>query len=110
MKERLKNSLLCNPTFQRQLIILCAVFALGARPVYADEIQTAFNNLQSIVASFVSSIGMIICLWGIFEFGNSMQGGGDGAMTSMALKRIGGGLVMIIAPQLLVTVTAGLTG
>lgn len=47
----------------------------------------------------VSSIGAIILLWAFFEVGVSMQSQ-EGTMQAMGFKRVGGGLVMTLAPQL----------
>ncbi len=66
----------------------------------ADAVTGKINVLKDIVAAFVSAVGVIITLWGIFEWGNSLQSQ-DGAGQAHAFKRIGGGLIMIIAPQLL---------
>lgn len=63
-------------------------------------ITSGFTNLLDIVKSLVSSIGTIVLLWGFFEWGTSMQSQ-DGVMQSSAFKRIGGGLVMVLAPQLI---------
>lgn len=72
-------------------------------PVNAGDtaaVTAKFTILKNLVATVVSSIGTVITLWGIFEFGNSMQTQEGGAQ-SQAMKRIGGGLVMVIAPQLI---------
>lgn len=52
-----------------------------------------------ILAALVSSIGAIILLWAFFEVGVSMQSQ-EGTMQAMGFKRVGGGLVMTLAPQL----------
>lgn len=75
------------------------VFAAGPA-TGADTITNGFVSLNDIVKSFVSSIGTLIVLWGLFEWGNAMQSN-DGTMQSMAFKRIGGGIVMTLGPQLL---------
>ena len=59
----------------------------------------AFNNLTAIITAIVSSIGSIILLWALFEIGVSMQSQ-EGTMQAMGFKRVGGGLVMTLAPQL----------
>lgn len=85
------------------MITLIASVIFIAMPVYAantSAVTAKFDTLQDIVSSIISSIGTIVVLWGIFEFGNSMQTQEGGAQ-SQAMKRIGGGLVMVIAPQLL---------
>lgn len=83
--------------------ILCLCVFYTSLPVYASGatiIEHGFSNLLDLVKAFVSSIGTIIVLWGLFEWGNAMQSN-DGMMQSMAFKRIGGGLVMTLGPQLL---------
>lgn len=71
------------------------VYAAGA-----GDVTAKFNSLKEIVTALVSSIGTIVLLWGFFEWGTSMQST-DGVMQSSAFKRIGGGLIMVLAPQLL---------
>lgn len=65
----------------------------------ANIVTSAFNNLISIITAMVSSIGAIILLWAFFEVGVSMQSQ-EGTMQAMGFKRVGGGLVMTLAPQL----------
>lgn len=65
----------------------------------AAIVTQSFKTLQEIVTAIVSSIGSIILLWGFFEWGTSLQSQ-EGVMQASAFKRIGGGLVMVIAPQL----------
>ena len=72
----------------------------GSGGAAGGTITSGFTNLLDIVKSLVSSIGTIVLLWGFFEWGTSMQSQ-DGVMQSSAFKRIGGGLVMVLAPQLI---------
>lgn len=91
-----------------QVITSAATFVwLLPYVVFADEpstgaatITSSFNTLFGIVSALVSAIGSIILLWGIFEWGVSLQSQ-DGVTQSSAFKRIGGGLVMVLAPQLI---------
>lgn len=87
-----------------QMAAACLILALlTSQPVLASgagAVTAKFNILKEIVATVVSSIGTIVTLWGLFEFGNSMQTQEGGAQ-SQAMKRISGGLIMVIAPQLL---------
>ena len=73
-------------------------------PVYASGTGSAITQplttLLSLVTDFVTGIGSIVTLFGIFEFGNAQQTQ-DGAAKPYALQRIGGGLIMVVAPQLL---------
>ena len=84
-----------------EIVLFATLFA--SNTVLASDagaVTAKFDVLKDIIASIVSSIGIIITLWGIFEVGNSMQTG-EGGATSQAMKRVGGGLVMVVAPQLL---------
>lgn len=81
------------------LNVICvsqAAFAASGSSI----ITNGFQNLTDLVKAFVSSIGTIVVLWGLFEWGNSMQSN-DGMMQSAAFKRIGGGLVMMLGGELL---------
>lgn len=74
-------------------------------PVFAqstDGSELVTNSLAllfSIVAAFISSFGGLQVLWGVFEWGNATNTQ-DGMMQSMSIRRIGGGLVQTIAPQI----------
>ena len=84
-------------------IAALTVVTMNPEFVYASgagQVTAKFNSLKEIVTALVSSIGTIVLLWGFFEWGTSMQST-DGVMQSSAFKRIGGGLIMVLAPQLL---------
>lgn len=70
-----------------------------------DVIQTGFNTIYGLVAAIVSSIGSLYLLWGVFEWAQSMNMQ-DGGAQSMAFKRIAGGLVAVITPQLIPVITS----
>ena len=80
-------------------------------PVFAAEnagtqvIRTGFNTIYGLIAAIVSSIGSLYLLWGVFEWAQSMNMQ-DGGAQSMAFKRIAGGLVSVITPQLIPVITA----
>lgn len=78
-------------------LLICPeiVMASGAASVTAS-----FNTLKEIVVALVTSVGTIVLLWGFFEWGTSLQSQ-EGVMQANAFKRIGGGLVMVLAPQLI---------
>lgn len=63
-------------------------------------VTAPFDTLKGLVAAILSSIGYIITLWGIGEWGIAYQGA-EGTMQAQAFKRIGGGFVMVLAPQIL---------
>lgn len=75
-----------------------ALFA-NASTIDTSSITSSFDNLKSIVTAILSSIGVIITLWGISEWGIAFQGQ-DGTMQASAFKRIAGGMVMVLAPQI----------
>lgn len=75
------------------------VFAANATSAGEQAIKNSFGNFYSLVVALVSSVGSIFLLWGFFEFGTSLQSP-NGTEQSQAFKRIGGGLLMVIAPSL----------
>ena len=98
-----------NKKWQKRLILSAVFFCiviLYASPVFAtaidaqDSIKTSFATLFDIVSAIVSAIGAVVLLWGFFEWGISIQSN-DPVMQSSAFKRIAGGLVMVLAPQLI---------
>ena len=100
-KTRLQKTRLQKRT--AALILLTLLLVHMTMPVMAANVTAVtaqFTILKTIMTTIVSSIGTLVTLWGLFEFGNSMQTQEGGAQ-SQALKRIGGGLIMTIAPQLL---------
>lgn len=78
-------------------------FASGHMAYAADAngiITAQFDTLLGIVTAIISSIGTIVTLWGISEWGIAFQSQ-DGTAQAHAFKRIAGGLVMLLAPQLI---------
>ena len=73
----------------------CPVFVL--RVIAA--ITGKFDDFYDQVAAVIQAIGAVILVWGAFEFGNSMQQQ-EGGATTRALQRVGGGLVMLVAPTI----------
>lgn len=89
------------------LLITTVIMAGEVSPVYAADaanvVAAKFTSLQNLVGGVISSIGSIITLWGIAEWGIAFQGS-EGTMQANAFKRIGGGFVMAMAPQILVAI------
>ena len=87
----------------RQAAAFVSVLLLAAPQfIYASslpDVSAPFEALLSIVTTILSSIGEIITLWGIGEWGLSYQAN-EGSMQAASFKRIGGGFVMILAPQI----------
>ena len=88
-------------------LLITTVIMAEVSPVYAAEaanvVTAKFTSLQNLVSGIVSSIGSIITLWGISEWGIAFQGS-EGTMQANAFKRIGGGFVMAMAPQILAAI------
>ena len=67
---------------------------------YGQKAGCYINEIYDIMAAFVSSIGAIIVLWMLFEMGMAVQSQ-EGTMQANGIKKVGGGLVMVLAPQLI---------
>lgn len=76
------------------------VYAAEKAGTGEDAVGGAFTSLISIVTSFISGLGTLVTLWGLSEWGMAFQGN-DGMMQTHSFKRIAGGLVMCISPQIL---------
>ncbi len=76
-----------------------AVVLAGDVSDAGNVVTTKFNELNNLVAGIISSLGMLITMWGISEWGIAFQSS-EGTMQAQSLKRIAGGIVMSLAPQL----------
>lgn len=106
-KKKIKRILKTAVAFTLALAFFCrpelAVYA-ASKKGDMSALTTQFDIFKNLIATIVSCIGIIISLWGISEFGMAMQGN-DGMMQSHSFKRIAGGLVMVLAPQILTILT-----
>ena len=66
----------------------------------AALVSNTVGKVYDIMAAFVSSVGSIIVLWMVFEMGIAVQSQ-EGTMQANGIKKVGGGLVMVLAPQLI---------
>lgn len=87
------------------LAVLAAFMANPEMIVFAKDngvgaVTQKFGVLLDLVEGIVSAIGTIVTLWGLSEWGIAFQGS-EGTMQAQAFKRICGGMVMVMAPQLL---------
>ena len=69
LKKGVVGSYMVSLMFAIRLVTASASAASGA-----EVIQQGFDGLLSIVTALISSIGTIILLWGLFEWGLSLQG------------------------------------
>jgi len=97
-----------------QVVLTLALMLIGigvssqmafASAAGASVVANGIGGLTDIVKAFVSAVGAIIVLWGLFEWGNAMQTT-DGGMQSQAFKRIGGGIIMTLGPQIFLSLIA----
>ena len=100
MIRKYKNKLLIASYLVTATFMQVPPLAVNATASGADVISSSLDSFYNIVAAFVSAVGAIITLWGVFEWGTSMQSN-DGTMQANAFKRVGGGLVMILAPNII---------
>lgn len=77
-----------------------AVFAADEPVTGAQLVSNSVGKVYDILAAFVSSVGSIIVLWMLFEMGMAVQSQ-EGTMQANGIKRVGGGLIMVLAPQLI---------
>lgn len=89
------------------LLITTVIMAGEVSPVYAADaanvVAAKFTSLQNLVSGIISSVGSIITLMGISEWGIAFQGS-EGTMQANAFRRIAGGFVMAMAPQILTAI------
>lgn len=76
-----------------------AVFAADASEG-AQLVSNSIGKVYDMMAAFVSSVGSITVLWMLFEMGLAVQSQ-EGTMQANGIKKVGGGLVMVLAPQLI---------
>lgn len=82
------------------LFMMCMFFCSSTVSVRADELSDKFSSFQGVVETFITGIGVLITLYGFFEWGVSQQTQ-EGGSLAQAFKRIAGGFIMILAPTLL---------
>lgn len=93
------------PVKQMCLLMAAAFFVccMVSVPAYASSaavVSKGFNVFYDILAAIISSIGQLYLLWGVFEWASALNSQ-DGIMQSMAMKRIGAGIVACVTPQLI---------
>lgn len=64
------------------------------------EVLGKFTSFESLFTDLISTLGTIYTLWGISEWGLAWHES-NGTMGGQSFKRIFGGLVVVLAPQLL---------
>lgn len=100
-KNKIQISIAARRSFCFAMCLL--MMYVNVCPAFATDATTAiiekFDVFYQLVSSVIQAIGAVILVWGAFEFGNSMQQQ-EGGATTRALQRVGGGLVMLVAPAI----------
>lgn len=65
-----------------------------------NEVMGKFNAFETLFTDILSVLGQIYTLWGISEWGLAWHES-NGTMGSQSFKRIFGGLVVVLGPQIL---------
>ena len=65
-----------------------------------NEVIGKFNTFETLFTDIISVLGQIYTLWGISEWGLAWHES-NGTMGSQSFKKIFGGLVVVLAPQIL---------
>lgn len=90
----LAMALLLHPTMAVHAAEFSTNAASGEMPVVS-----VVDDLYLLVAGIMSSVGSIVLLWGCSEMGLAMQSS-EGSMQARSFGKIAGGLVMMLAPQI----------
>lgn len=93
-----------------RILFCCLMFGLVViQPDFFYASQEALNVVQGkfdmffeIVSTFISGVGMIVALMCVAEIGGSWMGHGNGGAQFEAFKRMGGAILWMAAPQLIV--------
>ena len=64
------------------------------------EFMETFNSFESLFTDLISTLGTIYTLWCISEWGLAFHES-NGTMGGQSFKRIFGGLVVVLSPQIL---------
>lgn len=84
--------------FTFMLLVNPDMVVLAAAPD-VTPITSKIDILFSLVAAVFNGFGMIFLLWGIFEWGVAYCSG-QGGMEAQSFKKIAGGLIILVSPEL----------
>lgn len=86
--------------------MVCYLFFISPMTIYASneglqQLNSQLSLFKELVASLVSAVGAVVLMWSIFKMGMAMQAGGNSGMEAQSIGAIGGGILMMAAPQLI---------
>lgn len=69
------------------------------------DVKQDINLFNELLAAIISGIGAAVTMWAFMKMGMAMQHGSQGGMEAQSFNAIIGGIVIILAPQLLLIFT-----
>ena len=86
-------------------VMVYAVLAVCVTPALAADPLSVINNLSNTVFSIIKAVGIMVCGWGIVQFGMSIQSH-DASQRTQGILCLVGGLMITFAKELLVAIGA----
>lgn len=102
MKRKFNTKKMFKTAAMLSFLVLTVVnpeIILANEQAKAEFMQT-FNSFESLFTDLISTLGTIYTLWCISEWGLAWHES-NGTMGGQSFKRIFGGLVVVLSPQIL---------
>ena len=101
MKEKEKQQNKLKKTESKlKMIGLSLVPLLNISTVYADDPIAAVNNLTNFIFTLVQSLGAIMLIFGVVQFGMSFKSH-DASQRASSVMTIGGGLIICFSKAII---------
>lgn len=102
MKEKENHKIKLKKTESKlKMLVLTLVSLLNANVVYAvDDPIAAVNNLTNFIFSLVQSLGAIMLIFGVVQFGMSFKSH-DASQRASSVMTIGGGLIICFSKAII---------
>lgn len=82
------------------VMFLLLMLAVPTNVFAAEQVVSKIDSLNQLVLGIVSSAGVIVLAWGVFEFASSYQSR-DTSQQTDALKKVVSGIIMVAAPAII---------
>ena len=83
-------------------VLICPEVILASEAA-KQEVMGKFYTFETFLADIISTLGSIYTLWGISEWGFAWHES-NGTMGGQSFKRIFGGVVVTMSPQILLII------
>ena len=90
----------------RASVLAASIACFAVVPAFAADPLAAINNLSDFIFSIIKAVGLIICGWGVVQFGMSVQSH-DPSQRTQGILCVLGGLLIYFAKDILDLVTGG---